>query len=158
MKYAWVFPNLKTRHRQASLHTVIMPSQVRFPARSTNANYLSSWRLQSPASILATDTCTTSINSSNTRLSPSAIPLNRASTSLANAVKARISAVSSPSFSVRHHCQITKMATMSTTSHSEACCNVPPVVSSGYTPKGKYEQLGGMKTCRKRLSSIPSAS
>ncbi|KAI1117988.1 alpha/beta-hydrolase [Nemania sp. NC0429] len=30
--------------------------------------------------------------------------------------------------------------------HSEACCNVPPVVSDGYVPKGSYTQLGGKKT------------
>lgn len=31
--------------------------------------------------------------------------------------------------------------------HNKACCNIPPVVASGYAPKGAYEQLGGMKTC-----------
>lgn len=31
--------------------------------------------------------------------------------------------------------------------HSEACCNIPPVVAKGYTPKGDYQQLGGYKTC-----------
>ncbi|RYO74759.1 hypothetical protein DL766_009583 [Monosporascus sp. MC13-8B] len=30
--------------------------------------------------------------------------------------------------------------------HSEACCNVPPVVSKGYDAKGSYEELGGFKT------------
>lgn len=30
--------------------------------------------------------------------------------------------------------------------HSEACCNVPPVVSKGYKPKGSYEEIGGYKT------------
>ncbi|KAF9892667.1 hypothetical protein FE257_001069 [Aspergillus nanangensis] len=29
--------------------------------------------------------------------------------------------------------------------HSEACCNIAPVVSTGYVPKGSYEALGGMK-------------
>lgn len=38
---------------------------------------------------------------------------------------------------------------MSTThGHSEACCNIPPVVSSGYQVKGKYETIGGLKTCK----------
>ncbi|KAH9895372.1 alpha/beta-hydrolase [Xylariomycetidae sp. FL2044] len=41
-------------------------------------------------------------------------------------------------------------ATMSTMpaqhGHSKACCNVPPVVSKGYDPKGSYEELGGYKT------------
>ncbi|KAK3318923.1 Alpha/Beta hydrolase protein [Apodospora peruviana] len=45
-----------------------------------------------------------------------------------------------------------QIANMSTTimpatgGHNEACCNIPPVVASGYTPKGSYEQLGGLKT------------
>ncbi|KAI0124730.1 dienelactone hydrolase [Xylariales sp. AK1849] len=30
--------------------------------------------------------------------------------------------------------------------HSEACCNVPPVVSKGYEAKGNYEEIGGYKT------------
>ncbi|KAF7552696.1 hypothetical protein G7046_g7335 [Stylonectria norvegica] len=30
--------------------------------------------------------------------------------------------------------------------HSEACCNVPPIVSKGYEAKGSYEEIGGYKT------------
>lgn len=30
--------------------------------------------------------------------------------------------------------------------HSKACCNIPPVVSKGYTEKGTYEELGGFKS------------
>ncbi|EHK47408.1 hypothetical protein TRIATDRAFT_298552 [Trichoderma atroviride IMI 206040] len=30
--------------------------------------------------------------------------------------------------------------------HSAACCNIPPVVSKGYKPKGAYEEIGGYKT------------
>ncbi|KAI0172876.1 Alpha/Beta hydrolase protein [Hypoxylon sp. FL1284] len=30
--------------------------------------------------------------------------------------------------------------------HSEACCNIPPVVSKGYGAKGGYEELGGFKS------------
>ncbi|OTB01639.1 hypothetical protein M426DRAFT_265743 [Hypoxylon sp. CI-4A] len=30
--------------------------------------------------------------------------------------------------------------------HNEACCNIPPIVSEGYVPKGSYEELGGYKT------------
>jgi len=30
--------------------------------------------------------------------------------------------------------------------HNEACCNLPPVVSSGYSSKGKYEEIDGLKT------------
>ncbi|KAI1077519.1 hypothetical protein F5B20DRAFT_551560 [Whalleya microplaca] len=40
-----------------------------------------------------------------------------------------------------------KMSTMPAQhGHSEACCNVPPVVSKGYEPKGTYEELGGYKS------------
>jgi len=39
------------------------------------------------------------------------------------------------------------MSTMKAThGHSEACCNVPPVVTSGYSVKGAYETIGGKKT------------
>ncbi|KAF8864578.1 dienelactone hydrolase family protein-like protein [Acephala macrosclerotiorum] len=30
--------------------------------------------------------------------------------------------------------------------HSAACCSIPPIVSKGYEPKGKYETIGGLKT------------
>ncbi|KAK0723811.1 Alpha/Beta hydrolase protein [Apiosordaria backusii] len=30
--------------------------------------------------------------------------------------------------------------------HNEACCNIPPVVSKGYSPKGTYEEIDGFKT------------
>ncbi|KAE8442383.1 hypothetical protein EG329_003399 [Mollisiaceae sp. DMI_Dod_QoI] len=30
--------------------------------------------------------------------------------------------------------------------HSKACCNIPPVISKGYEPKGKYETIDGLKT------------
>lgn len=30
--------------------------------------------------------------------------------------------------------------------HSAACCNIPPVVSSGYQKKGDYETIGSRKT------------
>ncbi|KAI1382978.1 Alpha/Beta hydrolase protein [Hypoxylon trugodes] len=39
------------------------------------------------------------------------------------------------------------MSTMPAThGHNEACCNIPPVVSTGYITKGSYEELGGYKT------------
>ncbi|KAF2274189.1 dienelactone hydrolase [Westerdykella ornata] len=39
------------------------------------------------------------------------------------------------------------MATMPAThGHNESCCNIPPVVSEDYVPKGTYKQLGGMNT------------
>jgi hypothetical protein len=34
-----------------------------------------------------------------------------------------------------------------TQGHSQACCNVPPVVANGYQAKGSYEEIGGYKTC-----------
>lgn len=37
--------------------------------------------------------------------------------------------------------------------HSAACCNIPPIISKGYEPKGRYETIGGLKTCKFR--SIP---
>ncbi|KAL2149861.1 hypothetical protein VTH82DRAFT_7537 [Thermothelomyces myriococcoides] len=39
------------------------------------------------------------------------------------------------------------MSTMPAThGHNEACCNIPPVVSKGYQPKGSYKEYGGLKT------------
>lgn len=41
--------------------------------------------------------------------------------------------------------------------HSEACCNVPPIVSKGYNAKGSYEEIDGLKTCTTpSISSRPS--
>jgi hypothetical protein len=34
--------------------------------------------------------------------------------------------------------------------HNEACCNIPPIVSSGYSPKGSYKEYEGLKTCTER--------
>ncbi|KAI1379117.1 Alpha/Beta hydrolase protein [Hypoxylon crocopeplum] len=43
--------------------------------------------------------------------------------------------------------QTCKMSTMPAQhGHSEACCNIPPVVSKGYDAKGSYEELGGFKS------------
>ena len=50
--------------------------------------------------------------------------------------------------------KFTQIATMSFKTmgtchgHNEACCNIPPVVASGYSAKGSYEELGGLKTCK----------
>lgn len=37
--------------------------------------------------------------------------------------------------------------------HNEACCNIPPVVSSGYAAGGAYETLGGLQTCKSHSHS-----
>lgn len=50
------------------------------------------------------------------------------------------------------------MSTMPAThGHNEACCNIPPVVSTGYTPKGTYEEISDMKmkTCTDGLLPPP---
>jgi hypothetical protein len=36
----------------------------------------------------------------------------------------------------------------------EACKTIPPVVAEGYVEKGKWEEIGGLKTCM-ILSSRP---
>lgn len=35
-----------------------------------------------------------------------------------------------------------------TSGHSEACCNLPPIVTEGYEAKGTYQDIGGYKTCK----------
>lgn len=32
--------------------------------------------------------------------------------------------------------------------YSAACCSIPPIVAKGYQPHGKYETIGGLKTCK----------
>ncbi|KND89872.1 putative AIM2 family protein C30D10.14 [Tolypocladium ophioglossoides CBS 100239] len=48
------------------------------------------------------------------------------------------------------HSSATRPPSMSTMpashGHSAACCNIPPIVSKGYKPKGSYEEFGGYKT------------
>jgi hypothetical protein len=42
----------------------------------------------------------------------------------------------------------TQLANMSSQStQSQACCNTPAVISKGYSPKGDYIQVDGLKTC-----------
>jgi hypothetical protein len=48
--------------------------------------------------------------------------------------------------------QVANMSSKST--QSEACCNTPAVVSKGYSPKGDYIEVDGLKTC-KSITSIP---
>lgn len=44
--------------------------------------------------------------------------------------------------------QSPKMSTMPAShGHSQPCCNIPPVISTGYQAKGSYEEIGGFKTC-----------
>jgi hypothetical protein len=31
--------------------------------------------------------------------------------------------------------------------HNAACCNIPPVISDGYVPKGTYEKVNDLETC-----------
>lgn len=49
--------------------------------------------------------------------------------------------------------QIAKMSSAST--QSQACCNTPAVVSKGYTPKGDYIEVDGLKTCQFPPIPIP---
>jgi hypothetical protein len=35
----------------------------------------------------------------------------------------------------------------SQSTQSQACCNTPAVISKGYSPKGDYIQVDGLKTC-----------
>ncbi len=39
--------------------------------------------------------------------------------------------------------------------HSQACCNIPPVVSEGYQEKGAYDEVDGLKTCMLTSLSYP---
>lgn len=47
---------------------------------------------------------------------------------------------------------IANMSTMPAShGHNEACCNIPPVVSKGYSAKGFYHEVDGLKTCKSPL-------
>jgi hypothetical protein len=52
--------------------------------------------------------------------------------------------------------QKTNMSTQST--QSQACCNTPAVVSKGYSPKGDYIEVDGLKTCMYRCNDFPILS
>jgi hypothetical protein len=40
----------------------------------------------------------------------------------------------------------------------EACKTIPPVIAEGYEPKGKYEDIAGLKTCTYFFASNSFAS
>jgi hypothetical protein len=46
--------------------------------------------------------------------------------------------------------QVANMSSQST--QSQACCNTPAVVSNGYSPKGDYIEVDGLKTCKSTVS------
>ncbi|KAI0393802.1 alpha/beta-hydrolase [Xylariaceae sp. FL0594] len=75
--------------------------------------------------------------------SSSIIPTH-APASTSNSIRRPIQAIS------RRTNNFNNYATMSTMpaqhGHSEACCNIPPIVAKGYDTKGSYEELGGYKT------------
>jgi hypothetical protein len=50
-----------------------------------------------------------------------------------------------PTLQTAHKITSSQHATM--TSHSTACCSIPPIITEGYEPKGKYEDINGIKTC-----------
>jgi len=39
-----------------------------------------------------------------------------------------------------------RLYNMDQSTHSPACCSIPPVIVKGYEPKGKYEEIGDLKT------------
>ena len=42
-----------------------------------------------------------------------------------------------------------------TSGHSAACCNLPPIVTKGYQAKGKYEEVGGYRSCMYHCDGVP---
>lgn len=143
----------------SGLNTVIMLSHLRFLRRSIPATSLTSRRLHSAALTQVPNTPAKSNKSSvNQSFSPFT-PKRDLSTAVTRHINTQSFTESLPSPSVHHHCQVTTMATMSAAhGHSKACCNIPPIVSSGYVPQGTYEQLGGMKTCERRPTPISAPS
>ncbi|KAI1352702.1 alpha/beta-hydrolase [Xylaria sp. FL0043] len=81
---------------------------------------------------------------------PTSPPCNTASHTFLAPSSARSITTQSNSNLCRKQLTARNTATMSTMpaqhGHSEACCNIPPIVSSGYEAKGTYEQIGGYKT------------
>ena len=131
-------------------NTVIMPSYLRFQGRPIHAASLTSRRVQSQASTQVTHNPATSTRSLSNQAYPSSKLLRNLSNVVTRHIKSQSSLEFLPSPSINHHSQIATMATMPAThGHSEACCNIPPIVSSGYVPKGTYKQIGGMKTCER---------
>ncbi|KAK4162457.1 Alpha/Beta hydrolase protein [Cladorrhinum sp. PSN259] len=66
-------------------------------------------------------------------------------TSTAAALRSSSSPLTVAPSGVKH--QVAKMSSMPAShGHNEACCNIPPVVSTGYNAKGSYEAVDGLKT------------
>ena len=135
-----------------------MPSHLNLSGRPIYATSLSSRRLHSTALKQVPDTPVTSIKSPANQPFSLSTPLRNFSTAVTMNIKTKSLTESPLSSSVHHNCQIAPLVTMPAShGHSQACCNIPPIVSSGYIPKGTYEQLGGMKTCKRRTSPDPSS-
>jgi hypothetical protein len=130
--------------------TVMMPSQLRLPGRTIHSALLTTCRLHPAALASASDASATTIRSpASPSFSPSS-SLRSISTFQPRNIRTQSSTESFPSPSSQHRLQTAAMSTMPAThGHNEACCNIPPIMSSGYVAKGSYEQLGGMKTCER---------
>ena len=53
----------------------------------------------------------------------------------------------SPKSTIRHFNSKRFLTNMAEHNHSAACCRIPPIQSKDYKEKGKYETIGGLKTC-----------
>ena len=89
---------------------------------------------------------------SRSLLAPRATPHHQLRAIVINTTTTPTTAQRSFSESLLHH-QPSRtappaMSTMQAThGHSEACCNIPPIVVSGYKAKGSYEKIGDYNTC-----------
>jgi len=48
---------------------------------------------------------------------------------------------------LNHYINRRVYSNMAEHNHSAACCRIPPIQSKDYKEKGKYETIGGLKTC-----------
>ncbi|EGD94076.1 dienelactone hydrolase [Trichophyton tonsurans CBS 112818] len=124
-----------------------MSSQI--PGRVTKRAIRSALRAYPAVLSPVPDTSTSAIRSTSSSCPPLSLSQSTRTLSTLQSASAHAQQLKKTYLSrSRNHClQAAAMSTMPAThGHNEACCNIPPVITSGYVPKGSYEELGGLKT------------
>ncbi|KAK3995856.1 hypothetical protein QBC44DRAFT_319563 [Cladorrhinum sp. PSN332] len=136
-------------------HTTAMSSRLRFPSRglhlhnrATPLGHASPVEIPTVRSISTSSICCCPSPPLHNKI-PNG-PVRRAVAP--QSLMPSSSSPSSPSARLQQLAQTVAMSSGTGTKlsachgHNEACCNIPPVVATGYSPKGSYQTLGELKT------------